>query len=94
MKKEWLQKLGMVSRDISGNTIGNGSVIGSKGGLISVDGKLRTRKCEKACSNHYVTEILVNTFQLLESRAQRSMRENNTGDDRADLVLEEEELSF
>lgn len=84
----------MVSRDISGNTIGNGSVIGSKGGLISVDSKLRTRKCAKACSNHYVTEILVNTFQLLESRAQRSMRENNTGDDRADLVLEEEELSF
>lgn len=94
MKKEWLQKLGMVGRDILGNTIGNGAVIGSKGSLISVDGDLRTRKYEKAGSDHYVIEILVNTFQLLESRAQRSMREDNTGDDRADLVLEEEELSF
>ncbi|HFI0727656.1 TPA: single-stranded DNA-binding protein, partial [Streptococcus suis] len=41
-----------------------------------------------------VTEILGQSFQLLESRAQRAMRENNTGDDLADLVLEEEELPF
>ncbi|HFH9939303.1 TPA: single-stranded DNA-binding protein [Streptococcus suis] len=67
---------------------------GSKGSLISIDGELRTRKYEKDGSNHYVTEILGQSFQLLESRAQRAMRENNTGDDLADLVLEEEELPF
>lgn len=43
---------------------------------------------------HYVTEVLCNGFQLLESRAQRALRENNTGADLADLVLEEEELPF
>ena len=32
--------------------------------------------------------------KLAESRAQRAMRENNAGQDLADLVLEEEELPF
>lgn len=67
---------------------------GSKGSLISVDGELRTRKYEKNGTTHYVTEVLGNSFQLLESRAQRAMRENNTSQDLADLVLEEEELPF
>ncbi|ELU75411.1 hypothetical protein PNI0009_02122, partial [Streptococcus pneumoniae PNI0009] len=43
---------------------------------------------------NYVTEVLVTGFQLLESRAQRAMRENNADQDLADLVLEEEELPF
>ena len=43
---------------------------------------------------HYVTEVLCNGFQLLESRAQRAIRENNAGADLADLLLEEEELPF
>ncbi|HFU3699926.1 TPA: single-stranded DNA-binding protein, partial [Streptococcus suis] len=67
---------------------------GSKGSLISLDGELRTRKYEKDGNNHYVTEVLGNSFQLLESRAQRAMRENNAGEDLADLVLEEEDLPF
>ena len=66
----------------------------SKGSLISVDGELRTRKFEKNGQTNYVTEVLATGFQLLESRAQRAMRENNTGQDLADLVLEEEELPF
>ena len=65
---------------------------GSKGSLITVDGELRTRKYEKDGKKHYITEVLASSFQLLESRAQRAMRENNTGADLADLVLEEEEL--
>ena len=64
----------------------------SKGSLISVDGELRTRKFEKNGQTNYVTEVLATGFQLLESRAQRAMRENNAGQDLADLVLEEEEL--
>ncbi|HFU4087108.1 TPA: single-stranded DNA-binding protein, partial [Streptococcus suis] len=39
-------------------------------------------------------EILGQSFQLLESRAQRAMRENNANDDLADVILEEEELPF
>ncbi|MEW4354623.1 single-stranded DNA-binding protein [Streptococcus pneumoniae] len=65
-----------------------------KGSLISLDGELRTRKYEKNGVNHYVTEVLCNGFQLLESRAQRAMRENNVAEDLADLVLEQEELPF
>ena len=67
---------------------------GSKGSLITVDGELRTRKYEKDGKKHYITEVLASSFQLLERRAQRAMRENNTGADLADLVLEEEELPF
>ncbi|QNL42624.1 single-stranded DNA-binding protein [Streptococcus sp. NSJ-72] len=62
----------------------------TKGSLISLDGELRTRRYEKDGVTHYVTEVLCNGFQLLESRAQRALRENNTGADLADLVLEEE----
>ena len=66
----------------------------SKGSLISLDGELRTRRYEKDNVTHYVTEVLCNGFQLLESRAQRALRENNSSADLADLVLEEEELPF
>lgn len=66
----------------------------TKGSLLSVDGELRTRRYEKDGQTHYVTEVLGQSFQLLESRAQRAMRENNIGQDLADLVLEEEELPF
>ena len=57
-------------------------------------GELRTRKYEKDGLTNYVTEVLCHSFQLLESRAQRAMRENNVANDLADLVLEEEELPF
>ncbi len=66
----------------------------SKGSLLSLDGELRTRKYDKEGTTNYVTEVLCHSFQLLESRAQRAMRENNMGNDLADLVLEEEELPF
>jgi len=66
----------------------------SKGSLISLDGELRSRRYEKDGTTHYVTEVLCSGFQFLESRAQRALRENNTGADLADLVLEEEELPF
>lgn len=65
-----------------------------KGSLISLDGEIRTRHYEKEGVKRYVTEVLGHSFQLLESRAQRAMRENNASNDLADLVLEEEELPF
>lgn len=64
---------------------------GSKGSLISLEGELRTRRYEKDGKNCYVTEVLCHTFQLLESRAQRAMRENNMTNDLSDLVLDEED---
>ena len=67
---------------------------GSKGSLISLDGELRTRSYDKDGQKHYVTEVIGQSFQLLESRAQRAMRENNVTADLADLVLEEEALPF
>ncbi|TWT10983.1 single-stranded DNA-binding protein [Streptococcus sp. sy004] len=66
----------------------------NKGSLISVDGELRTRKYEKNGSTHYMTEVLVTALQLLESRAQRAIRENNQSNDLTDLVLDEEPLPF
>ncbi|HEQ6642999.1 TPA: single-stranded DNA-binding protein [Streptococcus pyogenes] len=66
----------------------------SKGSLISIDGELRTRKYDKDGQVHYVTEVLYQSFQLLESRAQRAMRENNVTNDLVDLVLEEDTLPF
>ncbi len=67
---------------------------GSKGSLISLDGELRTRKYEKDGHTNYVTEVLCHSFQLLESRAQRTMRENSVTNDLSDLVLDGEELPF
>lgn len=64
---------------------------GSKGSLISLEGELRTLRYEKDGKNCYVTEVLCHTFQLLESRAQRAMRENNMTNDLSDLVLDEED---
>ncbi|HER0850299.1 TPA: single-stranded DNA-binding protein [Streptococcus pyogenes] len=66
----------------------------SKGSLISIDGEFRTRKYDKDGQVHYVTEVLCQSFQLLESRTQRAMRENNVTNDLVDLVLEEDTLPF
>lgn len=61
---------------------------------MSIDGELRNRKYDKDGQVHYVTEVLCQSFQLLESRAQRAMRENNVTNDLVDLVLEEDTLPF
>lgn len=66
----------------------------SKGSLISIDGELRTRRYEKDGQIHYVTEILASSFQLLESRAQRELRENNLTSSLSDVLLDKEELPF
>ena len=49
---------------------------------------------EKNGVMQYVTEVLCQSFQLLESRAQRAMRENGGTGDLADIILEEEDLPF
>jgi single-strand DNA-binding protein len=42
---------------------------------------------------HYVTEVLCQQFNLLESRAAVALRENQV-DDVSDVMLEAEELPF
>lgn len=66
----------------------------TKGSLMSIDGELRTRQYEKNGATHYVSEVLCQNFQLLESRAQRALRENSDAQDLVDLILEEEALPF
>ncbi|GAB2021321.1 single-stranded DNA-binding protein [Pseudolactococcus yaeyamensis] len=65
-----------------------------KGSLVSIEGELRTRRYEdKTGVTHYVTEVLCQQFNLLESRAAVALRENQV-DDVSDVMLEDEELPF
>ena len=41
----------------------------AKGSLVGLEGELRTRSYEKDGQTHYVTEVLVNKVNLLESKA-------------------------
>lgn len=70
------------------------SSYGSKGTLLSFDGELRTRSYDKMGQKQYITEVVGRSFQFLESKSQRAMRENNISDNLTDIVLEEEELPF
>ena len=65
-----------------------------KGSLISIEGEVRTGRYEKDGQARFVTEILLSSFQLLESRAQRALRENQQGYELESLVMEEGELPF
>lgn len=49
-----------------------------KGSLVSVEGELRSRRYDdKEGVTHYVTEVLCQQFNLLESKAAVALRENN-----------------
>lgn len=64
-----------------------------KGTLISVEGEIRTRNyLDKQEQKHYVTEIMVLSYDLLESRATVARRENNARTE--ENVLEAEDLPF
>lgn len=64
-----------------------------KGTLISVEGEIRTRNyLDKQNQKHYVTEILILAYDVLESRATIAHRENTARLE--ETVLEAEELPF
>lgn len=46
----------------------------AKGSLVGIEGELRTRSYEKDGANRYVTEVLVDRVDLLESKAQTEAR--------------------
>ena len=53
----------------------------SKGSLVGIDGRIQTRKYEnKSGQKVYVTEIVVDSFSLLESKNDR-LANNNSGAD-------------
>lgn len=58
-----------------------------KGSLVGVDGRVQTRSYENQQGNRvYVTEVVVENFSLLESRAEserRAQNENNNGGNQA-----------
>lgn len=46
----------------------------AKGSLVGIEGELRTRSYEKDGAKRYVTEVLVDRVDLLESKAQTEAR--------------------
>ena len=64
----------------------------SKGELTSLDGDSDRAATRKIGVMQYVTEVLCQSFSLLENCAQRAMRENGGTGDLADIILEEEDL--
>ena len=66
-----------------------------KGSLVSVEGEMRTRRYEKDGEIRTAVEVVCQHFQMLESKAQRELREGGPKDpDLADLILGEEDLPF
>ncbi|KRN29218.1 ssb protein [Lactobacillus selangorensis] len=51
-----------------------------KGSLVGIDGRLQTRNYENKEGNRvYVTEVVVDNFSLLESRAESEQRQRDEG---------------
>ncbi len=66
---------------------------GKKGALLAVEGEIRTRNyVDKKEQKRYVTEVLVKSFELLESRATIAMRQDAI--ENSELNLKEDELPF
>ncbi|MFK4846137.1 single-stranded DNA-binding protein [Lactococcus petauri] len=64
-----------------------------KGALLAVEGEIRTRNyVDKQEQKRYVTEVLVKTFDLLESCATVAMRQDSI--ENSALNLKEDELPF
>lgn len=52
----------------------------TKGALVGVEGRIQTRTYDDKTGNKvYVTEVVCDSVQLLESRAEAERRQNNSG---------------
>lgn len=52
----------------------------SKGSLVGIDGRLQSRSYDNQQGQRvYVTEVIVDNFSLLESRAESEQRNNDSG---------------
>lgn len=64
-----------------------------KGALVGITGNIQTRNYENQQGQRvYVTEVLANSFQLLESRSQQHFSNNPPANDQMDIS--DEDLPF
>ncbi|MCW1075738.1 single-stranded DNA-binding protein [Streptococcus anginosus] len=64
-----------------------------KGALVGITGNIQTRNYENQQGQRvYVTEVLANNFQLLESRSQQQSSNNNLANNPMDIS--DEDLPF
>ena len=64
-----------------------------KGSLVGITGNIQTRNYENQQGQRvYVTEVLANNFQLLESRSQQQSSNNNLANNPMDIS--DEDLPF
>jgi single-strand DNA-binding protein len=64
-----------------------------KGRLISVDGEIRTHHYEKEGDRRYVTQVLGQSFQMLESKASIDGR-HQVKEEFDDVILDDMDLPF
>ncbi|WP_415597269.1 MULTISPECIES: single-stranded DNA-binding protein [Liquorilactobacillus] len=70
-----------------------------KGSLVGVDGRIQTRNYENKEGNRvYVTEIIVENFDLLESKSSnqnsQSGQQNNQHSNNAPIDIQDDDLPF
>ena len=62
-----------------------------KGSLVGVDGRLQTRNYEKDGRKIYITEVIAESFTLLETKATTEARNNQTQET---IEFSEDDLPF
>jgi len=73
----------------------------SQGSLIGVEGRIQTRSYESETGMRYITEVVANSIQFLESRSQQRDNQqssnDNTNDDYYDVsqdIIADDDLQF
>jgi|SRR5690554_581046 len=73
----------------------------SQGSLIGVEGRIQTRSYESETGMRYITEVVANSIQFLESRSQQRDNQqssnDNTNDDYYDVsqdIIADDDLPF
>ncbi|HEM4056628.1 TPA: single-stranded DNA-binding protein [Streptococcus suis] len=66
-----------------------------KGALIGVTGRIQTRSYDNQQGQRvYVTEVVAESFQLLESRGQQSNSQDGTSGNSSPMDIQDEDLPF
>ncbi|HEL2684107.1 TPA: single-stranded DNA-binding protein [Streptococcus suis] len=66
-----------------------------KGALIGITGRIQTRSYDNQQGQRvYVTEVVAESFQLLESRGQQSNSQDGTSGNSSPMDIQDEDLPF
>ncbi|HEM5710514.1 single-stranded DNA-binding protein [Streptococcus suis] len=66
-----------------------------KGALIGITGRIQTRSYDNQQGQHvYVTEVVAESFQLLESRGQQSNSQDGSFGNSSPMDIQDEDLPF